>query len=174
MRVIAGAGQRGPIVSSTIVAGALGLLGWAVVEGKAIVPAAGVCAVLVALIAAHRVLLSWRSLIVSLLLVILFIPIRRYKLPAGLPFDLEPYRLMVMFLVAAWVAALLVDPRVRIRRSVYDAPIGLIVASVLLSDVANPGRAFNPVPIAVPPNGSSYSPTTATATRARASSTCRA
>lgn len=140
LRVIPGAGERGPIVSSTIVAGALGLLAWTVIEGRAVFLAAAVVAVLVLLIAAHRTLLSWRSLIVWLLLVILFIPIRRYKLPAGLPFDLEPYRLMVMFLVAAWSTSLLIDPRVRLRRSVYDAPIGLIVASVLLSDVANPGR----------------------------------
>jgi hypothetical protein len=87
LRVIPGAGERGPIVSSTIVAGALGLLAWAVVEGRAVFPAAAVVAVLVSLIAAHRTLLRWRSLIVGLLLVILFIPIRRYKLPAGLPFD---------------------------------------------------------------------------------------
>jgi hypothetical protein len=140
VRVIAGAGERGPIVSSTIVVGALGLLGWAVLEGKAIVPAAGVCAVLVTLIAAHRTLLSWRNLIVALLLVILFIPIRRYKLPAGLPFDMEAYRVMVMVLVAGWFASLLVDPRVRLRRSAYDAPIGLIVAAVLASEIANPTR----------------------------------
>ena len=140
LRVIQGADERGPIVSSAIVAGALGLLAWTVVEGRAVFPAAAVVAVLVLLICAHRTLLSWRSLIVWLLLVILFIPIRRYKLPAGLPFDLEPYRLMVMFLVAAWFSSLLIDPRVRLRRSVYDAPIGLIVASVLLSDVSNPAR----------------------------------
>jgi hypothetical protein len=140
LRVIQGADERGPIVSSTIVAGALGLLAWTVVEGRAVFPAAAVVAVLVLLIAAHRTLLSWRSLVVWLLLVILFIPIRRYKLPAGLPFDLEPYRLMVMFLVAAWFSSLLIDPRVRLRRSVYDAPIGLIVASVLVSDIANPAR----------------------------------
>jgi polysaccharide biosynthesis protein PslJ len=140
LRVIPGAGERGPILSSTIVAGALGLLAWTVIEGHAVFLAAAVVAVFVLLIAAHTTLLSWRSLIVWLLLVILFIPIRRYKLPAGLPFDLEPYRLMVMFLVAAWSTSLLIDPRVRIRRSVYDAPIGLIVASVLSSDIANPAR----------------------------------
>jgi hypothetical protein len=140
LRVIPGAGERGPIVSSTIVAGALGLLGWTVIEGRAIFAAAAAVAVLVLLIAGHRTLLSWRSLIVWLLLVILFIPIRRYKLAAGLPFDLEPYRLMVMFLVAAWFTSLLIDPRVRLRRSVYDRVIGLIFISVLASDVANPAR----------------------------------
>lgn len=140
LRVIHGAGERGPIVSSAFVAGGLGLLAWTVVEGRAIFPAAAVVSVLVLLVSAHRVLLSWRSLIIWLLLVILFIPIRRYKLPVGLPFDMEPYRLMVMFLVAAWLSSLLIDPRVRIRRTVYDAPMGLIVASVLLSDVTNPAR----------------------------------
>jgi hypothetical protein len=140
LRLIPGAGERGPLVSSAVTAGALGLLAWTVVEGRAIFPAAAVAAVLVLLISWHRTLLRWRSLIVWLLVVILFIPIRRYKLPAGLPFDLEPYRLMVMFLVAAWFTSLLIDPRVRLRRSVYDAPIGLIVAAVLASDIANPAR----------------------------------
>jgi hypothetical protein len=92
----------------------------------------------VTLIAGHRALLSWRSLLVWMLVVILFIPIRRYKLPFDLPFDMEPYRLMVMFLVGAWLSSLLIDPRVRLRRSAYDAPIALIVASVLASELANP------------------------------------
>jgi hypothetical protein len=53
---------------------------------------------------------------------------------------MEAYRVMVMFLVAGWFASLLVDPRVRLRRSVYDGPIGLIVATVLASEIANPAR----------------------------------
>jgi hypothetical protein len=140
VRVIAGAGERGPVVSTTIVAGSLGLVAWTAIEGKAVLPAAGVAIVVTTLIAGHRTLLAWRSLLVSLLLVILFIPIRRYKLPAGLPFDLEPYRLMVAFLVAAWLSSLLIDQRVRLRRSLYDKPIGLIVVAVFASELSNPDR----------------------------------
>ncbi len=54
----------------------------------------------------------WRRLI----LVILFIPIRRYSLPGNLPFELEPYRLLVALLLVGWGASLLVDPRDAIPR----------------------------------------------------------
>ena len=36
--------------------------------------------------------IGWPRLIAALILIILFIPIRRYTLPANLPFQLEPYR----------------------------------------------------------------------------------
>ena len=41
------------------------------------------------------ILFRWSTLLIGLVLVILFIPIRRYTLPGSLPFDLEPYRVMV-------------------------------------------------------------------------------
>ena len=72
-----------------------------------------VAAVVIATIA-YRHILSWPSLVASLLLVILFIPIRRYTLPGDLPFELEPYRLLVAFLVLGWGSSLLIDPRVRL------------------------------------------------------------
>ena len=59
--------------------------------------------------------LGWRGLVTGLLLIILFIPIRRYVLPGGMPFQLEPYRLYVMLLVGGWVLSLFVDP-VSVRR----------------------------------------------------------
>ena len=36
--------------------------------------------------------IDWQVLLAGLVLVILFIPIRRFTLPAALPFELEPYR----------------------------------------------------------------------------------
>jgi O-antigen ligase len=83
---------------------------------------------------------SWPKMISALILIILFIPIRRYALPASLPFQLEPYRLFVAFLVVIWVVALLVDSRVRLRRTGFEGPLMLIVASAFASIVANPGR----------------------------------
>ncbi len=88
----------------------------------------------------HKSLLTWRTLVVATLLVILFIPIRLYTLPGDLPFQLEPYRVAVAALVAMWLSALLIDPRVRLRQTGFDAPIALIVLAVLLSVVLNPGR----------------------------------
>src|SRR4051812_203043 len=43
----------------------------------------------------HRFFLTWRVLLVTLALIVLFIPIGRYALPGGAGFQLEPYRVMV-------------------------------------------------------------------------------
>lgn len=84
--------------------------------------------------------IGWPRLVAGLILIILFIPIRRYSLPANLPFQLEPYRIFVAFLVAGWAASLLVDHRTRLRRTGFEAPLLLIIVSVIASDVANSGR----------------------------------
>jgi O-antigen ligase len=84
--------------------------------------------------------LRWPHLIGALILVILFIPIRRYALPANLPFQLELYRLVVGLLVLGWFAGLLVDSRVRFRRTGFEAPIAVILGALIASVLANPGR----------------------------------
>ena len=70
---------------------------------------------------------------------IFLIPIKRYKLPGNLPFDIEPYRLVVLALTVIWAAALLVDPRVRLRRTAFDVPMLVVLLSVLASVSANTG-----------------------------------
>ena len=47
------------------------------------------------LVAYQRTLLAWQTLLGLILLVILFIPIRRYTVGGGLPVELEPYRLLL-------------------------------------------------------------------------------
>ncbi len=84
--------------------------------------------------------LSWRRILIALLLVILFIPIRRYKLPGQLPFQLEPYRLLVILILAAWIGSLLVDERVRVRASGLDGLIAFLVIATIGSMLVNPGR----------------------------------
>ena len=59
----------------------------------------------------HRLSVGWPKLIAALILVILFIPIRRYALPGNLPFEIEPYRVFVALIALVWAAALLVDRR---------------------------------------------------------------
>ncbi|MGD9570372.1 MAG: O-antigen ligase family protein [Thermoleophilia bacterium] len=93
-----------------------------------------------ALAFAHRVLLSWPVLLSGIALVIMFIPIRRYTIPVELPFELEPYRILVAFIVIGWGACLLADPRVTLRRSGFEAPIAVIVVGVVGSVLSNPGR----------------------------------
>ncbi len=89
--------------------------------------------------AASRTLrLSWVTMISALVLVVMFVPIRRYALPGGLPFELEPYRLLVVVVVTGWIAALLVDPRVRLRPTGLRGPLVLLIVSVLGSLAVNP------------------------------------
>jgi hypothetical protein len=97
-------------------------------------------ALLVATLRVNRWVVPWRALLVGLLLVILFVPIRRYQLPAALPFHLELYRLFIVVLFALWLVALLIDPRVRLRRTGLEAPLFACLLAVLVSIAANGGR----------------------------------
>src|ERR1700750_1476990 len=90
--------------------------------------------------AARELALSWRRILIALLLVILFIPIRRYRIPGNLPFQLEPYRLFVILILAGWTASLLVDPRVRVRKSAFEGVLGFILAVTFASLLVNFGR----------------------------------
>lgn len=98
-----------------------------------VAPAAALGAILVA--AGGRV--SWRVLLVGFLLIVMFIPIRLYALAAGLPFQVEPYRLGTLALAAIWVVALLVDPSIRARGSALGPPILLLSVAVIGSIVTN-------------------------------------
>lgn len=99
----------------------------------------------------NRWLLRWNVLIGSLIVVILFIPIRRFVIPGNLPFQIEPYRLLVAFLIAAWGSSLLIDQRVRLRRSGLEMPLWLFTAVAAVSVLSNGdflskgGRYFDPV-----------------------------
>ena len=140
MRLVAAGEERGPYISSAVVLGALALLTLTVFTGTRPLETAPVIALTIIFTLAYRSLLSWDSLLAVLVLVILFVPIQRYVLPGALPFELEPYRLLVAFIVAGWTASLLVDPRVRLRRTGLEFPLGLIVVGVLGSILANAGR----------------------------------
>lgn len=87
----------------------------------------------------HRTLFSWEVLLGLLVAVIIIIPIRRYTLPSGLPFELEPYRIVVAALAGLWLAALLGEPNIRYGGSALDAPMLLLLAVLLLSIVVNSG-----------------------------------
>jgi hypothetical protein len=138
--VLIGAGDRGPIFSAGIVFGSIVVLALSVVSTAPLKIVAPVTLLAVVLTTGYRKLLRWEVLLSALVLVVLFIPIRRYTLPGGLPFQLEPYRLMTAFIAAGWVASLLVDPRVRLRRTGFELPLGVIALSMLLSDAVNTGR----------------------------------
>jgi O-antigen ligase len=140
VRVLVGSAERGPLVSSAIVVGSLTLLAVAVTHQAPLRIVTPVVAGLVVVTATHSTLLKWRSLVAGIVLVILFVPIRRYTMPGGLPINLEPYRILVGAVGFAWLTSLLVDPRVRLRGTGFEGPLGLFVASALISDVINPSR----------------------------------
>ena len=137
MKAIAGGDQRAPIVSSVVLLGAIAALAASVVLNADLLMVSVGAIVLGILITAHKQLLQWHSLLAILVLVIMFIPVRRYVIPAGLPFELEPYRIVVVMLVAAWGTSLLIDPRVRLRRTGFEGPILLFLAAALFSVLAN-------------------------------------
>jgi polysaccharide biosynthesis protein PslJ len=84
----------------------------------------------IALLAAfRRIIFTWRFLLFAVAAVIMFVPARAYTLVGGLPFELEPYRLLWLIGAAAVFWAVFV------RRSRPWRPIefGLGIAAYLLS-----------------------------------------
>jgi polysaccharide biosynthesis protein PslJ len=126
----------------TVTFGGLAVLSLTVLTGVAVLPVALLIALAVMLVVGYPYsrVLQWRMLLAWIIVIILFVPIRRYMLPGHLPFNLELYRVVVALVLAGWLVALLVDPRVRLAHSVFDRLIALLVGAVVLSDVLNPGR----------------------------------
>lgn len=134
LRRVSGVGFRVALVGIGLV-----LLVGAVVTARGVVPAAGMLVLLSVAAVGYRTHVRWDVVIAFILLVVLVIPIKRYEFAVDLPFDLEPYRLVIGLLLGIWVAALLVDPRVSLRSSALDGPLILIGLSVIGSVALNPG-----------------------------------
>jgi hypothetical protein len=137
-------GDDAPRATTAVTAAFVGsvvLLAAAVVAApKAGVLLAPVVAVAAIVAAAHRRLFGWDTLVRFLAVIIFLIPIKRYTLPGGAGFNLEPYRVLVALIAAAWTASLLIDPRVRGRRSGLERPILLFVGGIFASVAVNDGR----------------------------------
>ena len=141
MGAVRAEGRREPgIGPAIVVTAALALVAAAAVTGKGLHTAAAVAGLVVVVAVAHERLFAWRTQLGLIMLVILFVPIKRYTLPAQLPFNLELYRLVVAVVVVAWFTSLLIDPRVVLRASGFDAPLLLFVFAILLSLIANAAR----------------------------------
>jgi hypothetical protein len=127
--------------SAVILIAAVGLLVADIVaHGQGKTPAAVVLAIVVLLVAAH-VATRWSWLVSGLVIVDLLIPSDgRYTLAGLTAFQLEPYRVFVALLLIGWIASLLCDPRVKIRRTGFEGPLGLILFSIAGSLLVNPGR----------------------------------
>jgi len=139
MRAVVGAGERGQLLSATALLAAMGAVGLSVVRPSALfigVP----LAIAIPFAYAHRWFFAWHRLLAMLILIILFIPIKRYGIPGNVPFDLEPYRIFVGLTIFGWFVSLLIDGRVRVRKTGIEGPIALIAIASLLSDVVNGAR----------------------------------
>jgi O-antigen ligase len=137
MKVVTGGDQPSPFIPISIVVGAIVLLGFSVLTNSSVTVTAPAIGAVLLIAVGHRTVLSWRWLLGLICLVILFIPIRRYTLPASLPFNLEPYRVLVAFVAVGWLTALLIDPRVRLRRTGLDGPLMCFLFVVLIGLVVN-------------------------------------
>jgi hypothetical protein len=69
---------------------------------------------------------GWRAAIILLVLVIWLIPIKSYKLPVTLPFNLEVYRLLIVILLFAWLLSALLG-RAELSAGGLGAPVILFV-----------------------------------------------
>jgi O-antigen ligase len=78
---------------------------------------------------------AWRAAIVVLIAVIWLIPIRSYRLPVSLPFNLEPYRLVIIALLFALVVSVLIAGR-RLDAGGHGLPVVLLAAAGVASLLA--------------------------------------
>ena len=127
--------------SAVILIAAVGLLGADVVaRGGGKTAAAAVLALVVIMVAAH-VASRWSWLVSGLVIVDLLIPSDgRYTLAGMSAFQLEPYRVFVALLLVGWFASLLCNPRVKLRRTGFEGPLGLILFAIAGSLLLNPSR----------------------------------
>jgi len=79
----------------------------------------------------------FRTLLAAIVVVVFFIPIKRYTLPASLPVNLEPYRLMIALVACAWFTALMVDRRLRLRATGVGAPLVALLLACVVSIAVN-------------------------------------
>jgi O-antigen ligase len=143
MKIIEGHGRGGSLLTLWMLGGLLVVLAAAASRGISS-PTVPMFVVLVAITATvGRRLLTWRNLFLTLLIVILFVPIRRYTLSGSAGFQLEPYRLLIFLIVPLWLTSLLIDRRVRLRGIGFGAPVFAIVVVTIASIVVNTSRIHN-------------------------------
>jgi hypothetical protein len=126
--------------AALLVTGGFALMAASLFLGRWTAPVAVVVALATALAAWHQPVLRWPAVVGLLVSIMLFVPIGRYSIPVDLPFGLELYRVAVAVILAVWAGALLVDPRVRLRRSPFQVPLLIITCATLGSLAVNVGR----------------------------------
>jgi polysaccharide biosynthesis protein PslJ len=93
-----------------------------------------------AAVASYRYFVQWHVLAGSIVLCILVVPIARYGLPITLPFQLEPYRFLVLIVAILWLASLLAESKtLRFQRTGLGGPLVVLTAVLVISVAANLG-----------------------------------
>lgn len=80
--------------------------------------------------------LTWTHALAAYFLLVWLLPIKLYRLPVTLPFNLEPYRLVLLALVLAWLASLLVGWG-RMTSAGHGRPLLLLAVVALFSLLVN-------------------------------------
>jgi hypothetical protein len=132
--------RRRELAPPAAIVGSVTLLTFAIVTQTGVRFAAPIALLSVVLATGHRALLKWPSLLTGIVIVIFFIPIKRYALPAGLPFSLEPYRLLIAVVAVAWLTSLMIDPELKLRTSGLEAPIAAFIFAAVASVGFNVGH----------------------------------
>jgi O-Antigen ligase len=126
--------SRGRIIAAAVVLAATALA--AVVLLPPLI-AGGALLFLSLLVIFRRFVLTWSAMIILLAAVIMFVPARRYAIPIPLPFQLEPYRLVLVIVLIALIVALIAKPEVHWRPVAFGWPIAIFLATVLVSFIVN-------------------------------------
>ena len=79
--------------------------------------------------------------VILLLLVVLFVPVRRFSFGGGFPIEPELYRVAILAVGGILVITLLAGGVLPFRMTGLEAPLVLVLAATLVSYLANPSRA---------------------------------
>jgi hypothetical protein len=140
MRLVGRDGERGSVLTLWFIVLVFVVLAVGVAAGAPARILAPAVAISVLAVMLQRRLTSWNALLALTIIVIMFIPIRRYSMPGNLPFQLEPYRLAVAGVAAAWLTSLLIDRRLRVRRTGLEGPLAAFAIAALASVLVNGSR----------------------------------
>jgi polysaccharide biosynthesis protein PslJ len=129
-------------LSACATAASLALLAYAVVAHSNGLGVAILAVLATTILICYKPLLEWHVLLGVLIAVIMFVPIKRYLLPGGLPVDFEPYRALVALIIVGWLAALLADPATRARGGALGVPLAVVLLVATGSIAVNGARVL--------------------------------
>ncbi|MGH3072190.1 MAG: O-antigen ligase family protein [Gaiellaceae bacterium] len=95
-----------------------------------------VAATAAALLESRSPFVTWANALGALVLVFWLIPMKTYGLPVNLPFQLEPYRLFLVFLFVGWIGALIVG-KARFSAAGHGGPVAVLFFTALASLALN-------------------------------------